>query len=59
MQDARYWRHQAALCMEIAGHLSDLRAAEGLRVAAADYFARATELERQAENGNEDSKKKT
>jgi hypothetical protein len=52
MPNARYFRDQAALCLEIAGHMSDRCSAESLRVAAFEHFARATELERaDAENG--------
>jgi hypothetical protein len=45
MQDARYLRAQAALCLEIANELSDLKAAEKLRADATDYQRRAVELE--------------
>ena len=45
MQDARYLRAQARLCLEIASQLSDPKAAERLRAEAADYHARAAELE--------------
>jgi hypothetical protein len=44
--DARYWREQAALCVEIARQISDRRAADSMRATAADYFSRAAELER-------------
>jgi len=46
MPSARYFRDQALLCLEIAGQMSDIRAAEQLRAAAAQHFARATEVER-------------
>jgi hypothetical protein len=46
--DARYWREQAVLSLEIARQLSDRRSAEQMRVNAAEYFARATELEKRA-----------
>jgi hypothetical protein len=49
MQTARYFRDQAALCLEIALHLSDPHAAEDLRTTAAQHFTRATELEKEME----------
>jgi hypothetical protein len=49
MQDARYFRDQAALSLEIAGHMSDPRAAEKLRSDAARFFAKAVEAEKEAE----------
>jgi hypothetical protein len=45
MQDARYLRDQAKLCLEIARQMSDRQAAETLRMDAAQYFARATAIE--------------
>ncbi len=45
MQDARYFRDQAALCLEIARQVSDRHLAESLRLDAAQYFMRANELE--------------
>ena len=45
MQDARYFRSQAELCLEMARQVSDRRMAESLRLDAAQYFMRATELE--------------
>jgi len=45
MQDARYLRAQARLCLEIASQLSDPKAAERLRAEAADYHGRAAETE--------------
>jgi hypothetical protein len=45
VQDARYWRDQAALCLEMARQMSDLRTADNLRATAAQYFAKATALE--------------
>jgi hypothetical protein len=50
MQDARYLRAQAALCLEIAGQMSDPRAAEKLRDEAAQYHARAAAIEEGEEN---------
>jgi len=44
--DARYWREQAALCLEIARQISDRCAADQMLLTAAEYFARAQELER-------------
>jgi hypothetical protein len=45
MQDARYFRTQAEFCLKLAVQVSDLHAAENLRVAAANHFARAMEIE--------------
>jgi hypothetical protein len=45
MQDARYFRDQAALCLEIARQVSDRQLAEKLRLEAAQYLIRATELD--------------
>lgn len=47
--DARYWREQAALCLEIAGQISDQTAAAKMRATAHEYSARATELDRRTE----------
>ena len=47
MQDARYFRDQAALCLEIARQMSDGKTADRLRTEAADHFALATSLENQ------------
>jgi hypothetical protein len=49
MQDARYFRNQAALALEIACQMSDPRAAEKLRSNAAWFFAKAVKAERDAE----------
>lgn len=49
MQDARYLRDQAALCLEIARQVSDRQLADTLRHDAAQYFERATQLESQTE----------
>ena len=49
MQDAQHFRDQAALCLEIAQQMSDWHAAECLRTSAAQYRARAKELEMQME----------
>ena len=38
MQDARYLRSQAELCLQIAHNVSDARVATNLRAASADYF---------------------
>jgi hypothetical protein len=46
--NARYWREQAALCLEIARQISDRRAADNMRATAAQYFARATELDKRS-----------
>ncbi len=45
MQDARYLRAQAALCLEIADQLSDPKGAEKMRADAAKYQDRAAQLE--------------
>ena len=45
MQDARYLRAQAELCMEIASQMSDPKAAQQLRADAADFHARAAAIE--------------
>ena len=44
--DARYWREEAVLCMEIARQISDRPAADKMRATANEYFARAAELDR-------------
>jgi hypothetical protein len=49
MRDARYWRAQAQLCLDIARQMSDSRTADDLRATAADFFARATEFESQTD----------
>ena len=49
MQTARYFRDQAALCLEIAWQMSDPQAAENLRATAAQHSARAAELEKRTE----------
>jgi hypothetical protein len=49
MQTARYFRDQAALCLEIARQMSDPEAAENLRATAAHHSERAAELEKGTE----------
>jgi hypothetical protein len=49
MQDARYFRDQAALTLEVARQARDPRVAEKLRSDPARFFARAVEVERQAQ----------
>ena len=49
MQDTQHFRDQAALCLEIARQMSDRQAADNLRVSAAHYFAKGTELDHKAE----------
>jgi hypothetical protein len=49
VQDARFFRSQAELCLEIARQLSDRAAADNVRLTAANYLARADELEEKAE----------
>ena len=45
MQDARYLRSQAELCLQMAQTVSDGKVAENLRAAAAEYFSRASDAE--------------
>jgi len=45
MQDARYFREHAELCLEMARQVSDRRSAESLRSDARHYFERADELD--------------
>ena len=45
MQDAKYFRGQAELCLDIARQMSDGALAERMRDRAAQHFARAVELE--------------
>jgi hypothetical protein len=45
MPDPQYFRAQAELCLQIASQLSDPKAAEKLKVDAAEYHARAAEVE--------------
>ena len=45
MRDAHYLRAQARLCLQIAQHISDARAAASLRLDAARYFAQAVQAE--------------
>jgi hypothetical protein len=52
--DAHYWRGQAALCLEIASQISDRRAADNMRATAADYLARAVELEGRPKSSDAD-----
>jgi hypothetical protein len=49
MQDAQYFRDQAALCLEMARQMSDRQAAGNLRVSAAQYFEKAAELDHKME----------
>ena len=46
MQDARYFRAQAGLCLDIAHQMSDGTLAESLRDKAAQHYARAVDIER-------------
>jgi len=48
VQDAKYFRAQAELCLEIARQMSDGALAERLRDNAAQHFARAVESEAQS-----------
>ena len=52
MQNARYFRDQAVLCLEVAQQMSDPQAAENLRAAAASHFERAVELEQAETRGS-------
>jgi hypothetical protein len=52
MPNARYFRDQASLCLEMAQQMSDPRAAENLRASAASHFMKAIELERTAARGS-------
>jgi hypothetical protein len=45
MQSAGYFREQAAVCLEIARHISDPQAVDKLRARAAEHFASAHEVE--------------
>jgi hypothetical protein len=45
MQDARYFRARAAYVLDLADLISDRRAVGNLQALAADYVARAEQLE--------------
>ena len=49
MESAEYFRSQAELCLELACQMSDRKDIERLRITAARYFARASELDSRAE----------
>ncbi len=49
MENARFFRGQAAVCLRIAGQTSDLKTAEEWLVAATGYFAQAIALEKRTE----------
>jgi hypothetical protein len=51
MESARYHRHQAELCLEIARQMIDRQEADRLCAAAARHFAQAIELEKQTTAG--------
>lgn len=53
MPNARYFRDQAFLCLEIARHMSDAQTAENCRARAGDHFAKASELERTETRGSD------
>jgi hypothetical protein len=55
MQSPAYFRDQAALCLEIARHISDSQAVENLRASAATHFASAHEVERRTEIADSDT----
>ena len=46
MQDARYLRTQAEMCLKMAAQLSVQSDADHLRLMAAEFLARADELEK-------------
>jgi hypothetical protein len=50
VQDARYLREQAARSLELANQISDRKAAERLRLTAADYLTRAAEAEKSTDS---------
>jgi hypothetical protein len=52
VQDARYWREQAMLCLKMAGQMSDRPTADRFRATAGDCFAKATALEAEIAAGN-------
>jgi hypothetical protein len=45
MPDARYFRDQAILCLEMARQMSNPQVAENLRASAASHLIKAIELE--------------
>jgi hypothetical protein len=49
MENARFFRGQTALCLQIAGQTSDPEMAEKFLVAATRYFAQAIALEKRTE----------
>ena len=49
MQDAHYFRKQAALCLEMAQQMSDKRTAAYLRMFARHYFEKAAKLDNKSE----------
>ena len=49
MENARFFRGQAAMCLQIAGQTSDPERAEAFLVAATRYFAQAIALEKRTE----------
>jgi hypothetical protein len=53
MPNARYFRDQASLCLEIARLMTDAQAAQNCRARASDHFAKAIELERTEPHGSE------
>jgi hypothetical protein len=48
MQDARYLRSQAEMCLKMAAQASVQSEADHLRLMAAEFLARADELENQS-----------
>jgi hypothetical protein len=48
MQSAGYFRDQAALCLEIARHISDPQAVENLRASAARHLSKAEAVEKRS-----------
>ena len=48
MQDARYLRSQAEMCLKMAAQVSAQTEADHLRLMAAEFLARADEIEKQS-----------
>jgi hypothetical protein len=48
MQSGGYFRDQAALCLEIARHISDPQAVENLRASAARHLSKADAVEKRS-----------
>ncbi len=59
MEDARYFRQQADVCLKIAKQLSDRAAADKLRESSAHYLAQAMRLEAELSRAVEDKPSQT